>query len=124
MVTESELRDMRRKLDEQYKKDRETLDRMLDFTLRSKGASDVGPATKDNPSALTINQRIADHVIQIEGNFTMQDAWRFIKEKDPEFGKTLTRMSMSTGIWKMHKAGAIKIIIPKKGRSAAIYSKK
>ncbi|MBI3876601.1 MAG: hypothetical protein HY300_11745 [Verrucomicrobia bacterium] len=123
MTTEKELRDMRRKLDDQYKKDRETLDRMLDFIVRANGSSEIKPA-EDSKSTLSINERIANYVLQIEGNFTMQDAWSFIKQKDPEFGAALTRMSMSTGIWKMHKAGKIKIIIPKKGRSAAIYSKK
>jgi len=39
------------------------------------------------------------------------------------FGADLTRQALSTGLWKMKKAGTIKIIIPKKGSSAAIYSK-
>ena len=58
----------------------------------------------------------------MEGNFTMRDAWKFIKEKDPEFGSGLNRQSMSTALWKMKNAGKIKIIIHKKGKSAAIYS--
>jgi hypothetical protein len=121
-MNESELRAMRRNLDEQYKKDRETLDRMLDLILRSKGTESVRHS-EEPPGALTINERIAAFVDEIEGNFTMQDAWKFIREKDPEFGAALNRQTMSTAMWKMNKAKVIKIIIPKKGKSAAIYSK-
>lgn len=123
-MNESEVREMRRKLDDQYKKDRETLDRMLDLILRSNGSGVRNSASEENSKALTINERIASHIFQMDGNFTMQDAWKFIKDKDPEFSATLNRQSMSTAIWKMNKAGDIKIIIPKKGKSAAIYSKK
>lgn len=115
---------MRRKLDDQYKKDRETLDRMLDFIVRSKGAPSSRDGAQSEEKELTINERVASYVMEMESNFTMQDAWKFIKEKSPEFGTSLTRQSMSTALWKMKKAGAIKIIIPKKGQSSAIYSKK
>ena len=123
-MNESEVREMRRKLDEQYKKDRETLDRMLDLILRSTGGDARSSASDGNAKALTINERVANYIFQMDGNFTMQDAWKFIKDKDPDFAATLNRQSMSTAMWRMNKAGDIKIIIPKKGKSAAIYSKK
>lgn len=123
-MNESEVREMRRKLDDQYKKDRETLDRMLDLILRSHGGSSRVSSSDENAKSATINERIASCILQMESNFTMQDAWKFVKEKDPEFAATLNRQAMSTALWKMNKAGDIKIIIPKKGKSAAIYSKK
>ena len=122
-MTETEVREMRRNLDEQYKKDRETLDRMLDLILRSNGSNKRGSESSESVRSMTINERIANHIFQMDGNFTMQDAWKFIKEKDPEFGATLNRQAMSTAIWKLNKSKDIKIIIPKKGKSAAIYSK-
>ncbi|MGC3960472.1 MAG: hypothetical protein QM813_21845 [Verrucomicrobiota bacterium] len=121
-MTESEIKEMRRKLDEQYKKDRETLDRMLDFMHRSKSPISP-PPSNDDVAPLTINERIANYIFEMDGNFTMQDAWRFIKERDPEFANNLNRQTMSTGLWRMNKDGKIKIIIPKRGKSAAIYSK-
>ena len=123
-MNETELRDMRRKLDDQYKKDRETLDRMLYFIVRARGGADSPSRNESAQKGLTINERIAAYIFQIDENFTMQDAWKFIKEKDPEFGSSLNRQAMSTALWKMTKSRDIKIIIPKKGKSAAIYSKK
>ena len=121
-MTESELREMRRKLDDQYKRDRETIDRMLDLVIRSKGAGNPSSPPAEIEKGLTINERIAKHVYEMEGNFTMQDAWKFIKDQDPEFGVSINRQTMSTAIWKLNKSGEIKVIIPKKGKSAAIYS--
>lgn len=122
-MTESEVREMRHKLDDQYKKDRDTLDRMLDLISRSNGSVEA-PTLDDSLRSLTINDRIARHVFMMQGNFTMQDAFSFIKEHDSEFASTLNRQSMSTALWKMKGKGDIKIIIPKRGKSAAIYSKK
>ena len=125
MMTESEVRAMRHKLDEQYKKDRETLDRMLDLVSRSNGGVEGRKeSANDVDRGMTINERVARHVLRMPGNFTMQDAWAYIKENDPDFGNALNRQSMSTALWKMKGKGDIKIIIPKKGKSAAIYSKK
>ena len=123
-MTETELREMRRNLDDQYKKDRETLDRMIDLVSRSNGP-DTSTARQHDPTrGMTINERIAHYVLEIEDNFTMQEAKKYIQEKDPKFAVRLKEQSMSTALWKMKKAGDIKIIIPKKGKSAAIYSKK
>lgn len=122
-MNEGEVREMRRKLDEQYKRDRDTLDRMLDLITRSKSGSGVHVAQGDAVEPLTVPDRVAALILQLDTNFTMQDAWKFIKEKDSEFGAELSRQALSTALWKMKKDGSIKIIIPKKGSSAAIYSK-
>jgi CHASE1-domain containing sensor protein len=122
VLTESQIKDMRRKLDEQYKRDRETLDRMLDLMLRSNGGS-TASSQQESVEAMTSSERISDLVLKIEGNFTMQDALKFIKESAPDFASDLTQQALSQGLFKMKKAGTIKIIIPKKGSSAAIYSK-
>lgn len=114
---------MRRKLDEQYKRDRDTLDRMLDLIGRSKGGKGIQIKEDDATKELTINDRIEGFVLELDSNFTMQDVWKFIKEKNADFGNSLSRQALSTALWKMKKAGTIKIIIPKKGPSAAIYSK-
>lgn len=122
-MNEAEVREMRRKLDEQYKRDRDTLDRMLDLITRAKGAKNSQLKEVEAPESLTIQDRIAGFILQMDTNFTMQDVWKFIKEKDADFGNELTRQALSTGLWNMKKDGTIKIIIPKKGSSAAIYSK-
>src|SRR5437879_6561161 len=100
-MTETELREMRRSLDDQYKRDRETLDRMIDLVCRSNGPDASTAKQPDTTRGMTINEKISHYVLQMEENFTMQDAWKFIKEKEPKFGAKLNQQSMSTGLWKM-----------------------
>ena len=96
------------------KKDRETLDRMIDLVSRSNGHDASVAKSPDPLRGMTINEKVAHYVLEMTENFTMQDAWKFIKDKDPKFSDKLNRQSMSTALWKMKKSGDIKIIIPKR----------
>jgi|ERR1035441_9775212 hypothetical protein len=123
-MTILEIKEMRRKLDQQYKSDRETLDRMLELVSRSGTSSSAAGNGEEENSGLPMGEKIADYVQQIPGNFTMKDARKFIEDKAPDFAKRINnRQAISTALWKLHKAGKIKVIIPKKGQSSAIYSK-
>lgn len=116
---------MRRSLDDQYKRDRETLDRMLDLFSRSPTSiSNGGSSSKsDEDTHLSIPERIYLYIQQVDGNFTKQQLNKFIEEKAPKFSKGLSAQALSGALWKLSKDQKIKIVIPKKGIAGAIYAK-
>ena len=121
-MTEKHILELRDDLDEQYKKDRETLDRMLDLVRRQEpNGSDEEES--DPTRGMLIKDKIAYYVLSIPNNFTMQDARKFIQEKDPRFASKLRPDALSAALYRMTKEGQVKIVIAKKGISAAIYSK-
>jgi hypothetical protein len=60
---------------------------------------------------------------KMEGNFSRKQMIKFIMEEDHAFYKELTDTAISTALWKLTKAQKIKIVIPRKGTSGAIYSR-
>ena len=120
-MTEDTIREMRRKLDEQYKKDRETIDRMEEFLIRNKKASLSAQVPSIPEPALTIVDRIFQFIEKMDGNFTMKQLMKFIADEDANFSKDLSYQSIPTALWKLTKSEKIKILIPRKGKSGAVY---
>lgn len=121
IMDEKTIRELKQQLDEQYKKDRETLERMAEFIARQKGVS-TESVLEEMERHTTQYEKVEGHIVAMKGNFTLRDVRSFILEHDDKFAKSLPEQAISNALWKMKKAGKIKIVIQKKGSSAAIYS--
>ena len=123
VLTELELNEMGQGVEEDYRQDLETLDRMRGLIRRLKERVPLPTPGETVDSHRTIKDRIDGYILGIIGQFTMQSAWKMIREADPRFGRSLNQQTVSTALWRLHKDGKIKVVSPKKGKSAAIYLK-
>ena len=118
-MTENELRAMKRDLEMRYKRDRDTLDKMIDlFRRQQNGTQDTPPEADEG---MFLKDRIAKFVREMEGHFTFRDLKEAIRIKAPQFAHELRDETISATLAQMKRDEDIKVVVPKKGRSAAIY---
>jgi hypothetical protein len=123
VITEYEVRKELAGLDERYRKERELLVEMLEFVRRNNQNGGRPSEPEDATDQMLLKDGVVHFIRQMTGNFTLREAREFIQKKSAPFASRLKNDApISVALARMRKAGQIKVVIPKKGPSAAIYA--
>jgi hypothetical protein len=120
-MTEAEVDDELAKLEDQYRKDRETFLRLKEYYRRVSSAGNHSETAEQK--TMLIKDRIANHILEIEGNFTIGDVKTHIERSAPGFAKRLRDDALSAALARMKRERKIEVVVPKKGNSAAVYAR-